>query len=343
MRGRSQADPRHFHVGCRSRRDPARDLFLQRNGGRPLTEIDPATAAAELLTVRDFLRHAVSRFTAAGLVHGHGATTALDEAAYLVLETLHLPIDQLEPWLEARLTTPERRALAEIIDARVRLRKPAAYLTRRAYIQGFPFYVDERVIVPRSYIGELLVSGLFGGEDFTLVEDPASIGRVLDLCTGSGCLAILAARVFPEAEIDAVDLSDEALEVARINVAEHGLEDRIALHKGDLFTAVRGRRYDLIITNPPYVDAEAMAELPEEYRHEPRMALAGGEDGLDIVCRILDGAAAHLAPGGGLLCEIGRGREALEARRPDLDFLWLETAESYGEVFWLTREQLARG
>ncbi|WP_207481503.1 50S ribosomal protein L3 N(5)-glutamine methyltransferase [Arenibaculum pallidiluteum] len=309
---------------------------------RTITDIDPAAAAAELLTVRDFLRHAVSRFSEAGLVHGHGATTALDEAAFLVLETLSLPIDQLDPWLDARLTAPERARLAEVIDARVRTRKPAAYLTRRAYIQGVPFYVDERVIVPRSFIGELLFSDLFGGDDFTLVEDPSSVRRVLDLCTGSGCLAILAARVFPEAEIDAVDLSAAALDVARINLAEHGLEDRITLHQGDLFGPVAGRRYDLIITNPPYVDAEAMAALPEEYRHEPSMALAGGEDGLDIVHGILEGAAAHLTPSGGLLCEIGTGREVLEAAHPRLDFLWLETAESYGEVFWLTRGQLGR-
>lgn len=303
--------------------------------------VDAETAAAELLTVRDFIRHAVSRFTTAGVAYGHGTSSAFDEAVFIVLETLKLPIDQLEPYLDARLTTPERRSLAGIVEARVTTRKPAPYLTGRAYIQGVPFQVDERVIVPRSYIGELLFSGLFGGEDFTLVDDPGSVGRVLDLCTGSGCLAVLAARVFPDAQVDAVDLSAEALAVAALNVEASGDAGRIALHRGDLFAPLAGRRYDLILTNPPYVTAEAMEALPPEYRHEPALALAGGEDGLDIVRRILADAARHLEPGGGLLCEIGEGRETLEAEYPDLDFLWLQTADSFGEVFWLTREQLA--
>jgi len=305
-----------------------------------VTDIDPATAAAELSTIRDFIRHGVSRFNAAGLVHGHGTATAFDEAVFLVLETLHLPIDQLDPYLDARLTAPERRAVAEIIHARVTTRKPAAYLTHRAYIQGVPFYVDERVIVPRSYIGEILFSDLIGGDDFTLVEDPTEVGSVLDLCTGSGCLAILAAHVFPEARIDAVDLSEQALEVARRNVADSGFADRITLHHGDLFKPLKGKRYDIILTNPPYVGADAMADLPAEYRHEPELALAGGDDGLDIVRRILKEAPKHLTPQGGLLCEFGTGREILEEEYPDLDFFWVQTAESFGEVFWLTRDQL---
>ncbi|MGQ9365470.1 50S ribosomal protein L3 N(5)-glutamine methyltransferase [Azospirillum sp. ST 5-10] len=307
----------------------------------PVIDVNSATAAAELLTVRDFIRHAVSRFRAAELAFGHGTATAYDEAVFLVLETLKLPIDQLEPYLDARLTTPERRAVAEIVEARVTTRKPAAYLTNRAYIQGIPFYVDERVIVPRSYIGELLFSDLFGGDEFTLVEDPTAVERVLDLCTGSGCLAILAAHIFPEAAIDAVDLSAEALEVARRNVDDSGFADRITLHQGDLFKPLKSRRYDVILTNPPYVAADAMADLPPEYRHEPAMALAGGgREGLDIVKRILKEAPKHLNPEGGLLCEFGSGREVLEAEFPDLDFLWLQTASSFGEVFWLSREQL---
>lgn len=306
----------------------------------PPPVVDAALAAAELVTVRDFIRHAVSRFTIAGLAYGHGTGTAFDEAVFLVLETLRLPIDQLEPYLDARLTAPERAAVAGIIEARVTTRKPAPYLTGRAYIQGVPFHVDERVIVPRSYIGELLFSELFGGPDFTLVDDPLAVGRVLDLCTGSGCLAVLAARVFAHAQVDAVDLSAAALEVARLNVAESGDADRITLFEGDLFAPLKGRRYDLVLSNPPYVDADAMAELPPEYRHEPALALAAGEDGLDIVRRILAEAPAHLTPGGGLLCEIGRGRATLEADFPDVDFLWLETAESFGEVFWLTRDQI---
>lgn len=301
---------------------------------------DPVADAAVLKTVRDYIRYAVSRFNRADLTYGHGTTNAYDEAVFMVLETLKLPIDQLDPYLDARLTLPERQAVAAIIDARVTTRKPAPYLTNTAYIQGVPFYVDERVIVPRSYIGELLFSEMFGGEDFTLVEDPTEVSRVLDLCTGSGCLAILASQIFPVAEIDAVDLSPAALEVARRNVADHGLDERITLLQGDLFAPLKGRKYDLIITNPPYVDAEAMAALPPEFRHEPEMALGSGVDGFDIVRRILKTAAKHLTEDGGLICEFGTGREVLEEEFPDVDFLWLETANSFGEVFWLTRDQL---
>lgn len=298
--------------------------------------------AAELFTVRDFIRYAVSRFNRAGLIHGHGAVTAYDEAVFLVLETLKLPVDQLEPYLEARLLPAERHALAEIINLRVTSRKPAAYLTKRTYIQGVPFYVDERVIVPRSFIGELLFGELFGGDqDFTLIDDVTAVERALDLCTGSGCLAILAANIFPDAMVDAVDLSPDALEVAKINVADHGMEDRVTLYHGDLFKPLKGKKYDLIISNPPYVDAEAMAALPPEYQAEPTMALVGGgADGMDIVHRILKDAPKYLNDGGGLLVEIGTGRAALEAAYPDADFLWLETELSFGEVFWITKEQL---
>ncbi|WP_395458303.1 50S ribosomal protein L3 N(5)-glutamine methyltransferase [Azospirillum melinis] len=302
-----------------------------------------ASAAAELSTIRDFLRYGVSRFNEADLDYGHGTTTAFDEAVFLVLESLHLPVDQLDPYLDSRLTAAEREAVAGILHARIDTRKPAPYLLNKAYIQGIPFYVDERVIVPRSYIGELLFSDMFGGDDFTLVEDPTSVERVLDLCTGSGCLAILAARIFPEAQVDAVDLSPDALEVAKRNVADSGFEDRITLHQGDLFAPLKTRKYDVIITNPPYVDGESMDALPPEFRAEPALALAGGDDGLDIVRRILKEAPKHLTPEGGLLCEFGTGREILEADYPQLDFLWLQTANSFGEVFWLTRDQLKAG
>ena len=295
--------------------------------------------APELLTIRDFLRFAVSAFQAAKLAHGHGATSALDEAAFLILETLHLPVDDINPWLDARLTAPERKSLGDIIRKRIKTRKPAAYLTQRTYIHGVPFRVDERVIVPRSYIGELMFSGLFGGEGVNLIQAPGNVGAVLDLCTGSGCLAILAAGIFANARIDATDLSKEALEVARINVDEHGLESRINLLHGDLFKVVKGRAYDLIIANPPYVAKAETDAFPREYAHEPLMAHMGGEDGLDIVRRILGEAAGHLNPGGGLLCEIGEGRGILVAEYPHLDFMWLDTEESEGEVFWLTREQ----
>jgi ribosomal protein L3 glutamine methyltransferase len=297
---------------------------------------------AGLLTLRDYLRFAVSRFRAAGLVHGHGATTAFDEAAYLILETLHLPLDTLEPFLDARLTAAEQAAVAAIIEKRVITRKPAAYLTNRAYIQGRSFFVDERVIVPRSFLGEILLGDLIGGAGLAIVEDPASVGAVLDLCTGSGCLAILAAEVFPNATVDAVDLSAHALDVARINVGDYGLQSRISLHRGDLFGPVGGRRYDLILSNPPYVDAEGMAALPPEFAAEPVLALDGGPDGLDLVRRIVTDAPAHLSPGGGLLVELGRCRPTFEAAFPDLDVLWLDTEASEGEVFFVTAEQLAR-
>jgi ribosomal protein L3 glutamine methyltransferase len=297
-------------------------------------------AADDLRTVRDFVRLAVSRFSEAGLVFGHGTNTALDEAAFMVLESLHLPIDELDPWLDARLTREERGRLANLIEQRVTTRRPAAYLLGRTYIRGVPFRSDERAIVPRSYLGELLAGDLFGGEGFALVEQPERVGRVLDLCTGSGCLAILAAMVFPNAKVDAVDLSEDALALADENVADHDLVDRIELLQGDLFAPLQGRRYDLIVTNPPYVDAEAMAGLPAEYRHEPPLAFAGGPDGLDIVRRILAEAPAHLTPTGGMICEIGTGREILDDEYPHLPFLWLDTEESEGEVFWLSAKDL---
>lgn len=287
-----------------------------------------------LLTIRDFFRYAVSRFRAADLSFGHGAADAVDEAAYIALEALSLPIDDINPWLDARLTEAERRRLTALIDARVETRAPAAYLLKRAYIRGMPFYVDERVIVPRSYIGELLVEGL------TFLDDPQDVRTVLDLCTGSGCLAILAAEVFPEAQISAADISGDALAVARRNIDDYGLGDRITLFEGDLFGAIGNRRYDLIIANPPYVGAEAMSRLPAEYRAEPALALAGGEDGLDLVRRILAGARAHLTDRGGLLVEFGEGRHILEQEYPSLDFFWPDTEGSEGEVFWLDAADL---
>jgi ribosomal protein L3 glutamine methyltransferase len=288
--------------------------------------------SADFLTVRDFFRHAVSEFRRAGLVFGHGTSDAIDEAAFLVLEGLSLPVDDINPWLDARLAAPERARLAELVAARVATRKPAAYLLNRAYIQGAPFYVDERVIVPRSFIAEMLAAG---GRAIPYPLAPERVETVLDLCTGSGCLAILAANVYANADIDAADISREALDVAARNVADYGLEDRVRLHAGDLFAPLGDARYDLIITNPPYVDAEAMARLPAEFRAEPALALAGGDDGLDVVRRILEAAPARLTPSGALLCEIGRGRDILEADYPGFDFVWLDSAESAGEVFFL--------
>jgi ribosomal protein L3 glutamine methyltransferase len=289
--------------------------------------------AGELITLRDLLRYAVSRFEAAHLAYGQGTANALDEAAFLLLESLHLPIDDINPFADARLTLAERKLLLKRLRERIDTRKPAAYLVNRAYIGGIPFYVDERVIVPRSYIGELLLSGRLHRDGLDLIQEPEAVGRVLDLCTGSGCLAIIAAKLFPAAEIDATDISTEALAVAARNVADSGLQNRIKLYEGDLFEPVAANRYDVILANPPYVDAASVSSLPPEYLHEPQLALAGGRDGLDIVRRILSDARRHLAPDGLLLCEIGSGREILERDYPEIDFFWLDTEESSGEVF----------
>ena len=302
----------------------------------------PSSPADELLTVRDLLRYAVSRFGAAKLTYGHGTANALDEAAFLILESLSLPIDDLGPWLEARLTLAERQALVALFEARVTTRKPAPYLVGKAYIQGIGFRVDERVIVPRSYLGEILASGALGPDGLGLIADPMAVETALDLCTGSGCLAILAAMAFPAAAVDAVELSADALEVAKLNVADHEAEDHIRLVQGDLFAPLGNRRYDLIITNPPYVAAAEVAEFPPEYAREPIMAHLGGADGLDIVRRILREAGGHLTADGGLLCEIGTGHEILEAEFPHLPFFWLDTAASESEVFWLSAEALAQ-
>ena len=296
----------------------------------------PVTALDELLTIRDWLRYAVSRFNAAGLVYGHGTANALDEAAYLILHTLNLPIDQLDPWLDARLLGSERLALEAIIEARIRTRKPAAYLTHAAWIGEYSFYVDERVIVPRSLIGELLTRQLQASPgEWHLGLDPGPVGAILDLCTGSGCLAILAALAFQEAVVDASDASEDALSVAARNVADYHLEERIALARSDLFEAHAGRRYDLIVANPPYVAAAALAAFPPEYAAEPRMAHAGGVDGLDLVRRILTQAGEHLSPSGQLIVEVGAGGQRLEQQFPRLPFLWLDTAEGEGQVFAL--------
>jgi ribosomal protein L3 glutamine methyltransferase len=296
--------------------------------------------SGELRTLLDFVRYAASRFIEAKLTFAHGTTDPVAEAAFLVCETLHLHPDQFESFATARVTAAEGKNILNLIARRIATRKPAAYLVNKIYMRSLPFYVDERVIVPRSFIGELLDShfsgqGNQGGDGGSLIDDPLGVAHVLDLCTGSGCLAVLAARAFPQAQIDAVDISKDALDVAARNVAEYGLEGRVTLYRGDLFKPIGGRRYDLIITNPPYVDAQGMAQLPRECRAEPKLAFDGGPDGLDIVRRILNEAAAHLTPQGGLLCEIGRGRELLEAAFPQLPLLWLDTEESDGEVFWI--------
>ncbi len=297
----------------------------------------PKVPSGELVTLLDFVRYAVSRFAEAKLTFAHGTPDPAAEAAFLVCETLHLHPDQFETFATARVTAREAKAILELIGRRVASRKPAAYLVNKIYMRGLPFYVDERVIVPRSFIGELLDSHFGGDSDEAgaLIDDPAAVENVLDLCTGSGCLAILASRTFPNAQIDAVDISKDALDVAARNVAGFGLQDRVMLHRGDLFGPIGNKRYDLIISNPPYVDAEGMAGLPRECRAEPKLAFDGGADGLDVVRRILNEAGRHLTPEGGLLCEIGRCRPALEAAYPQTSFLWLDTEDSEGEVFWI--------
>jgi ribosomal protein L3 glutamine methyltransferase len=310
---------------------------------RPAAAKSLKVAPGELRTLLDFVRYAASRFITAKLVFAHGTTDPVAEAAFLVCEALHLHPDRLETFATARVTAAEAKTILDLIERRVTTRKPAAYLVNKIYMRGLPFYVDERVIVPRSFIGELLERHFSGeeGEGGSLIDDPASVENVLDLCTGSGCLAILASRSFPNARIDAVDISTDALEVAARNLADYALGDRISLHRGDLFKPLGGNRYDLIISNPPYVDAEGMAALPRECRFEPELAFDGGADGLDIVRRILNEAGKHLTPQGGLLCEIGRGRELLEAAFPQLPLLWLDTEESEGEVFWIGADALA--
>ncbi|HFC8518526.1 TPA: 50S ribosomal protein L3 N(5)-glutamine methyltransferase [Neisseria weaveri] len=291
-------------------------------------------AVQQLTTVRDILRFAVSRFNEAGLFFGHGTDNAHDEAAYLILHTLNLPLDSLEPYLDAKLLNAEKENLLGLIERRVNERLPVAYLTNQAWQGEFDFYVDERVIVPRSFIYELL-----GDPIRPWIEYDELVHRALDLCTGSGCLAIQMAHHYPAAEIDAVDLSLDALEVAAINIEDYGLEDRINLIHTDLFEGLEGT-YDLIVSNPPYVDAESVEALPEEYLHEPELALGSGEDGLDATRQILLYAAKYLNPKGVLLVEIGHNRDVLEAAYPELPFTWLETSGGDGFVFLLTREQL---
>jgi ribosomal protein L3 glutamine methyltransferase len=302
----------------------------------------PKLASGELVTLLDFVRYAVSRFSEAKLTFAHGTPDPVAEAAFLVCETLHLHPDQFETFATARLTAREAKSILDVIARRVLSRKPAAYLVNKIYMRGLPFYVDERVIVPRSFIGELLDSHFSRRDEEAgaLIDDPGTVENVLDLCTGSGCLAILASRNFPNARIDAVDISRDALDVAARNIADFGLEDRVMLHRGDLFGPIGARRYDLIISNPPYVDAEGMAGLPRECRAEPKLAFDGGADGLTVIRRILNEAGRHLTPEGGLLCEIGRCRPALEAAFPQTDFLWLDTEDSQGEVFWIAAADL---
>lgn len=289
----------------------------------------------ELFTIRDWLRFTVSRFEEAKVFYGHGTDNAYDEAAWLILSALHLPHDTLENFLDAVITESERKHLAHLIERRITDRTPTAYLVREAWLKGFRFYVDERVIVPRSFIAELLEQQLA-----PWIEYPELVHSAADICTGSGCLGVLLANAFPDASIDVVDISPDAIAVANINIAEYGLQEQVRAIQSDMFSALHGKTYDLIISNPPYVDAPAMATLPQEYRNEPQLALGSGSGGLDHTHILLRDAPELLNEGGLLVVEIGHNREALLEAYPDLPFTWLEVAAGNEFVFLLTKDQL---
>ena len=286
-------------------------------------------------TPRDLLRYAITRFNGAKLFFGHGSAEAFDEAAYLILHTLKLPLDRLDPFLDARLLPDEVIQVMEVIERRVSERVPAAYITKEAWLGDYHFYVDERVLVPRSFIAELIP------QTFSpWVQDAEAVENVLELCTGSGCLAIMMADAFPNAVIDAVDISKDALAVAEHNIREYKLEGRVNPIESDLYTNVPFKKYDLIVTNPPYVNSSSMGKLPPEYLREPQIALAGGEDGMDLVRKIVAGAAERLSPEGILVVEIGNERDYAEAAFGHLGLTWLSTSAGDDAVFLLTAEQL---
>lgn len=288
-----------------------------------------------LTTIRDWIRFTVSQFEQSELFFGHGTDNSYDEAVWLVMSALHLPHDTLENFLDAKLTEPERKHLHHLIEQRITKRVPTAYLVREAWLRGYQFYVDERVIVPRSFIAELLEEGFQ-----PWIEFPEMVESAVDICTGSGCLGILLADAFPNAQIDLVDISPDAIAVANINIAKYGLQQQVKAIQSDMFSALVGKTYDVMISNPPYVDAPSMAELPAEYRNEPQLALGSGTAGLDHTHTLLREAAHHLNDHGILVVEIGHNREALLQAYPDLPFTWLEVTSGTQFVFLLTKEQL---
>jgi ribosomal protein L3 glutamine methyltransferase len=293
------------------------------------------SATSELFTIRDWIRYAVSKFEASDVFYGHGTDNAYDEAVWLIMSGLHLPMDTLNNFLDARITSDERAKLTNFIEQRITKHTPTAYLLKEAWLQGLKFYVDERVLIPRSFIAELLADGLS-----SWIEFPEMVESAADICTGSGCLGILLASVFPNAEIDVIDISQDAIDVANINIANYSLQEQVTAIKSDMFTALKGKKYDLIISNPPYVDAPSMAALPQEYQNEPQLALGSGDAGLDHTHTILREAANYLNDDGILIVEIGHNREALEAAYPNIIFNWLEVSSGNEFVFLLTKSQL---
>lgn len=301
-----------------------------------MTHMNDTQIQQELITIRDWLRYAVSRFEDSDIFYGHGTDNSYDEAVWLIMGTLHLPLDTLDNFLDAKLTTGERSKLAGFIEQRITKHTPTAYLLKEAWLQGFKFYVDERVLIPRSFIAELLVNN--GLQPW--IEYPELVNSAADICTGSGCLGILLADAYPDAVVDVIDISPDAIDVSNINIANYGLQDRVTAIQSDMFSALAGNQYDLIISNPPYVDAPSMAELPEEYRSEPQLALGSGNAGLDHTHTILREAVNYLTDDGVLVVEIGHNREALLEAYPDLPFTWLEVSSGNEFVFLLTKSQL---
>ena len=294
-----------------------------------------STTVTPFSTVRDLLRYAVTRFNKEKLFFGHGTDNAYDEAAYLILHTLSLPLDRLEPFLDAKLLPEDVADVMDIIEQRVTERVPAAYLTHEAWLQGYSFYVDRGVIIPRSFLAELIV------EQFApWVADPDGIEDILELCTGSGCLAIMMADQFPNAHVDAVELSPAALSIAQTNITNYSFDDRIQLYHADLYDGIPEKRYQLIVANPPYVNQDSMGRLPLEYKAEPSMALAGGVDGMDTVRRIVKTAGKRLTDDGLLIVEIGNEAEHAIAAFPELELTWITTSGGDDRVFLLTAEQL---
>jgi len=287
-----------------------------------------------LVTVRDYIRWAASQFAEEKLFHGHGTATALDDAAALILHSLHLPYNLSESYFSSRLTEEERHKIVDLVNRRIQTRIPSAYLMHEAIFAGLAFYVDERVLVPRSPIAELI------REQFTPWVDADQVQNILDLCTGSACIAIACAYAFPGAQVDAVDLSEDALEVAKINVAKHEVAEQLTLYHSDLFSALPARKYDLIVSNPPYVAISEWEQLPDEFHAEPEMGFTGGETGLDLVIKILVDAADYLSEQGALIVEVGSSAETLQAQFPDVPFYWLDFEQGGDGVFLLSAEQV---